>query len=131
MPSVKEAEEADRLAMGEFFKLLFKGDKADDALHTVVKERDVLRRLLFCPPKAPKESKGAGKGKEREPLPRMTGKRQWSGQEAAVGDKRPKAMSLCNGYQTGKCKFRPACKFIHRCANCFEGGHGSAECKKL
>ena len=77
MPNVKEAEEADRLAMGGFFKLLFKGHRADDALHTVVKERDVLRRLLFCPPK------GAGKGKEHEPLPRKTGKRQWSGQEAA------------------------------------------------
>ena len=124
MPNVKEAEEADGLAMGEFFKLLLKGRKADDALHTVVKERDVLRRLLFCPPKAAKESKGAGKGKEREPLPRKTGKRQWSGQEAAVGDKRPKAMYLCNGHQTGKCKLGPACKFIHRCANCFEEGHG-------
>ncbi|CAE7231332.1 unnamed protein product, partial [Symbiodinium sp. CCMP2456] len=43
--------------------LSVRGHKADDAVHTVVKERDVLRRLLFCPSKAPKESKGAGKGK--------------------------------------------------------------------
>ena len=73
MPNVK-------VAMAEFFKLLLNGTTADDALHTIVKERDVLRRLLICTPKAPKESKGGGK--EREPLPRKSaGKRPWSGQE--------------------------------------------------
>ena len=133
MPNVKEAQEADRLAMAEFFKLLFKGTTADDALHTIVKERDVLRRLLFCPPKAPKESKGAGKGKEREPLPRKSaGKCPWSGQETTGADKPGKGnVSLCNGFQAGKCKFGATCKFIHRCANCFEEGHGSGNARSF
>ena len=63
MPNVKETEEADHLALGEFLKLLFKGSKADDALHTVVQERDILRRLLFCPPKA---VKGEQRGRQKQ-----------------------------------------------------------------
>ena len=132
VPSVKEAEEADRLAMTEFFHLLHKGNKADDALHTIVKERDCLRRLLFCPPKAAKDirgGKGGGKGKERELLPcKGANKHTTSGQEQPP-DKRFKR-ALCDAFQSGKCKFGPDCKLIHRCEVCFESDHGSSSCKK-
>ena len=60
MPNVK-------VAMAEFFELLLNGTTADDALHTILKECDVLRRLLCCPPKLPRRAKGPARSASRSP----------------------------------------------------------------
>ena len=53
-PSVLEAEEADRTAMGEVFALCFAGHALEDALSHVAVDRDILRHLFVSGPRVPR-----------------------------------------------------------------------------
>ena len=54
-PSVAEAEEADRHVLLEIFRLMFKGKGADEAISSVICDRDAFRSLLVCVPRVVKQ----------------------------------------------------------------------------
>ncbi|CAK9018421.1 Protein lap1 [Durusdinium trenchii] len=109
-PNVIEAEEADQQAVREIFSLCFNGASLDDAIATVVMDRDMLRQLLFLRPKL------TLKPRDREPLKRSR----------PVEKPKPDTKKVRNGecfnWHEGKCKSR-ACKFQHACAQCVSEKH--------
>lgn len=88
----------------------------DDAIATVVMDRDMLRQLLFPRPKS------TLKPRDREPLKRSR----------PVEKPKPDTKKVRNGecfnWHEGKCKSR-ACKFQHACAQCGSEKHHAAQCK--
>ena len=110
-PSVAEAEEADRHVLLEIFRLMFKGQGVDEAISSVICDRDAFRSLLVCVPRIVKQRevevvKRKRKGGEIDLRPNKTSKESGDGLRAAK--------KVCFNFKNeGTCKFGATCKFAH------------------
>ena len=110
-PSVAEAEEADRHVLLEIFRLMFKSKGADEAISSVICDRDAFRSLLVCVPRVVKQRevdvvKRKRKGGAIELRPNKSSKESEDGSQAAK--------KVCfNFRKEGTCKFGAMCKFAH------------------
>ena len=128
-PNVKEAEEADKVAICTIFELVFDGASHDDAISTVVCNRSMLRALLVPQVKVAKASAKVASSilGPTGPLSLQDHKRRNTGAELNHG-KRPK-VGLCHGWQEGICSCSEQdCKFQRKCSICFSTSHRASAC---
>ena len=113
LPSVTEAEEADRRVLLEVFRLVYQGWSMDSALQSVFGERDLFRQYLVCMPRAMKK---------QQPIP---AKGKHSGRTRRELDSPPlnRRKQICFDHKKGKCHRGDACKFSHELA-CNSTGAG-------
>ena len=115
-PSLAEAEVADKVALQEIFTLCLRGAKLDDAISTVVLDRDMLRHLLAPRPKLPTLlNSGAKRGRD---VNDRKGNKQ----------KKPRT-GECHKAMEGKCRDEN-CPCSHKCALCNSRKHFSTACPK-
>lgn len=153
---MQEAEEADRLALREIFRVHSEGAQADDAIFEIVVARDCFAMSLmprlavpkqlkifggkgrdnkshrsntrFHPYKGGKDRFGKGKGK----FGRWSGGKRGSGSgKSADGGKgrdgQHAGAGTCNRFQNGNCH-DSSCKYKHACAKCGSEAHGAQKC---
>lgn len=85
-PSVAEAEEADRHVLLEIFRLMFKGKGADEAISSVICDRDAFRSLLVCVPRVVKQREVDGEKEAQRGAvqrPNKSSKESGDGSQAA------------------------------------------------
>ena len=116
-PSAAEAEEADKTALNEIFSLCFGGASLDDAISTIINDRDLLRYLLMARPK-PVSQQPTKLARPKRPATRVDDAR-----------KKPRT-GECHLWMDGKCK-RTDCKWKHACATCGSTKHNSTQCRKV
>ena len=95
----------------EIFRLMFKSKGADEAISSVICDRDAFRSLLVCVPRVVKQRevdvvKRKRKGGATELRPNKSSKESEDGSQAAK--------KVCfNFRKEGTCKFGAMCKFAH------------------
>ena len=125
-PNLSEAEEADQQAIREIFSLCFSGAATlDDAITSVVVDRDMLRHLLVARPKMPKAVKTPRK-EESTPLKRRLAP---FGKDARQQTTKKPRSGECFDWMDGKCR-DPNCRWKHECARCGDRRHDSRSCTK-
>jgi hypothetical protein len=78
--------------------------------------------------KGGKDSKG-GKGKTFESKGSSKGSGSNNRRQQFKALKTPDGRLICEGYQSGSCKYNDKCRYVHVCARCY-GDHPSSGCTK-